>query len=101
MVRLCHTVSDTALNVGEVEPDFDAAEVGAFGTDWRSDAGTQVAGRADVAGKFGVHFADLGNFVHGGVVNLLLCVETGAHGPFVEKVKERAGFDETDGFSVG
>lgn len=39
---------DAALNVGEVEPDFNAAKVGAFRTDRRGDAGAKMAGRADV-----------------------------------------------------
>ena len=46
-------------------------------------------------------FADLRDFVHGGVVNFFLRVETGAHGPFVEEMQERAGFDQADGFGVG
>src|SRR5208282_83066 len=85
---------------GEIEPDFDATEVRAFGADGRGDAGAQVAGRADVAGKFGMHFTDLGNFVDGGVVNFLLSVEAGAHGPFMEEMEKGAGFDEADGFCV-
>ena len=39
-------------------------------------------------------------FVHGGLVDLFLSVEAGAHGPFVEKVEERTGLDEANGFGV-
>jgi len=48
-----------------------------------------------------VDFAELGNFVEGGAVDFFLGVEAGAHGPFVEEVEERTGFDEADGFGVG
>ena len=41
-------VSDAAGDVGEVEPDLDAAEVRAFGADGRSNTGAEIAGRADV-----------------------------------------------------
>src|ERR1700756_3262915 len=94
-------VSDTAGSVGEVEPDFYAAEVGAFGADGRGDAGAEMAGRADVAGELGVDFAELGDFVHGGCVDFFLGVEAGSHGPFVEEMEERASFDEANGFGVG
>ena len=40
--------SDAPLYVGEVEPDFYAAEVRAFGADGRGDAGAYVARWADV-----------------------------------------------------
>ena len=46
-------------------------------------------------------FAELGDFVERGAVDFLLGVEAGAHGPFVEEMEERAGFDEADGFGVG
>jgi hypothetical protein len=92
---------DAALNVGEVEPDLDATEVGAFGTNGRGDTGAEMAGRTDIAGELGVDFADLSDFVHGGVVNFFLRVETRAHGPFVEEMEERASFDEPDGLGVG
>ena len=92
---------DAALDFGEVEPDFYAAEVGAFGADGGGDAGADVAGRADVAGEFGMDFAELGEFVHGGLVDFFLGVEAGAHGPFVEEMEERAGFVEADGLGVG
>src|SRR6266404_6487564 len=93
--------SDATGDVGEVEPDFDAAEVGAFGADGGGDAGADMAGWANVAGEFGMDFAELGEFVHGGLVDFFLGVEAGAHGPFVEEVEERAGFVEADGFGVG
>src|SRR6266550_3349882 len=65
-------VSDAAGDVRKVEPDFDTAEVGAFGADGGGDAGAEVAGRTDVAGEFGMDFAELGEFVHGGLVDFLL-----------------------------
>ena len=92
---------DTALNMGEVEPDFYTAEMRAFGADGRGDAGTEMAGWADIAGKFRMHFTDLGDFVHRSVVDFLLGVETGAHGPFVKEMQKRARLDEADGFGVG
>lgn len=92
---------DAALDVGEVEPDFYAAEVGAFGTDWGGDAGAKMAGRADVPGELRMDFAELGDFVERGLINFFLGVEAGAHGPFVEEMEERAGFDEANGFGVG
>src|SRR5208337_3365753 len=90
-----------AGGVGEVEPDFYAAEVGAFGANGGGDAGAKVAGRADVAGELGMDFAELGDLVHGGVVDFFLGVEAGAHGPFVEEMEEGTGFDEADGLGVG
>ncbi len=75
--------------------------MGAFGADGRSDAGANVAGRADVASEFGMDFAELGELVHGGLVDFFLCVEAGAHGPFVDEMEERAGFVEADGLGVG
>src|SRR5438128_6587284 len=92
---------DAADDVGKVEPDFDAAEVGALGADGSGDAGAEMAGRADVASEFGVDFAELGDFVHGGLVDFFLGVKAGAHGPFVQEMEERAGFVEADGFGVG
>ncbi len=74
--------------------------MGAFGADGGGDAGADVARRADVAGEFGMDFAELGEFVHGGLVDFFLGVEAGAHGPFVEEMEERAGFVEADGFGV-
>ena len=96
-----HRVSDAAGDVGEVEPDFYTAEVGAFGADGRGYAGTDVAWGADVAGKLGVNFAELGDLVHGRLIDFFLGVEAGAHGPLVEKVEKRAGFDQADGLGVG
>lgn len=95
-----NAVSDTARSVGEVEPDFDAAEVRAFGADGRGDAGAEVAGRADVAREFRMNIAELGDFVHGGLENFFLGVEASTHGPFVEKMEKRAGFVEADGFGI-
>src|SRR6266571_503902 len=94
-------VSDAAGDVGEVEPDFDAAEVRAFGADRSGDAGAEMAGRADVTGELGMDFAELGDFVHGGLVDFFLGIEAGTHGPFVEKMEERTGFVEADGLGVG
>src|SRR6266566_3858522 len=94
-------VSDAAGGSGEGEPGFDAAERGAPGADGRGDAGADMAGRTDVAREFGMDFAKLGEFVHGGLVDFLLGVEAGAHGPFVDEMEERAGFVEADGFGVG
>ncbi len=48
-----------------------------------------------------MNFAELGYFVERGAVDFFLGVEAGAHGPFVEKMKEGAGFDQADGFRVG
>jgi hypothetical protein len=41
-------------------------------------------GGANVAGELGMDSAELGDFVHGGGVDLFLGVEAGAHGLFVE-----------------
>src|SRR6266852_9794155 len=95
------TGSDAALNVGEVEPDFYAAEVRAFGADGRGDARAEMARGADVAGELRMDFAELRDFVERGSVDFFLGVEAGAHGPFVEEMEERARFDEADGFGVG
>jgi len=92
---------DAAGDVWEVQPDFDAAEVGAFGADGRGNAGADVAGRTDVFGELGMNAAEFGDFVHGGGVDFFLGIEAGAHGPFVEKVKERAGLDKANSFRVG
>ena len=75
--------SNAAGDVGEVEPDFDAAKMRAFGADGRGDACAQVARRADVARELGMNFAELGNFVHGGLEDFFLGVEASSHGPFV------------------
>src|SRR5260370_21688646 len=92
---------DAAGNVGEVEPDFYAAEVRALGADGCGDAGSKVARGTDIASKLRVDFAELGDFVEGGLVDFFLGVEAGAHGPFVEEMEEGAGFDEANGFGVG
>jgi len=75
--------------------------VGAFGADGGGDAGADVAGGADVFGELGMDFAELGELVHGGLVDFFLGVEAGAHGPFVDEMEEGAGFVEADGFGVG
>src|SRR5258708_13981225 len=92
--------SNAAGDVGEIEPDFDAAEVGAFGADGGGDTGTDVAGGADVSSGFGVDFGELGGFVHGGLVVFFLGVEAGAHGPFVAWMWGRAGSVEAVGLGV-
>src|SRR5215470_1628857 len=92
--------SDAAGDVGEVQPDFDAAEMRAFGADRRGDAGAKMARRADVAREFGMDFPKLRDFVHRGLKNFFLRVEAGAHGPFVEQMKQRAGFVEADGLGA-
>ena len=92
--------SDAAGDVREVEPDFDAAEMGTFGADGSGDTGAKMARRSDEFCELGVDFAKLGDFVERGLVDFFLRVEAGAHGPFVEEMEERAGFDEADGFGV-
>src|SRR6266851_10512836 len=92
---------DAAGDVGEVEPDFYAAEVRALGADGGGDARAEVAWGADVAGELRMDFTELRDFVEGGAVDFLLGVEASAHGPFVEEMEERAGLDEADGFGVG
>src|SRR5260370_19160027 len=92
---------DAAGNVGEVEPDFYAAEVRALGADGCGDAGSKVARGTDIASKLRVDFAELGDFVEGGAVDFFLGVEAGANGPFVEEMEEGAAFDEANGFGVG
>src|SRR5277367_2340035 len=94
-------ILDAAGGVGEVEPDFYAAEVGAFRADGSGDVGAEVAGGADVLGELRVDLAELGDFIHAGGVDFFLGVEAGAHGPFVEEMEEGTGFDEADGFGVG
>src|SRR5260370_16962913 len=89
-LELRNMTLDAAGDVGEVEPDFDAAEVGAFSADGGGDASADVARGADVASKFGMDFAELGEFVHGRLVDFFLGVESGAHGPFVDEIKHRA-----------
>jgi len=84
---------NAAGGVGEVEPDFYAAEVGAFGADGGGDVGAEMAGRADVFCELGVDLAELSDLVHGGGVDFFLGVEARAHGPFVEEMEERAAFD--------
>ncbi len=60
-----------------------------------------MARRADVTREFGVDFAELCDFVHGGLVDFFLSVEASPHGPFVDEMEERAGFVKADGFGVG
>src|SRR5580704_4964335 len=99
--KLVKNESDAAGGVGEVEPDFYAAEVGAFGADGCGDAGADVAWGADVARELRVDFAELCDFVHGGAVDFFLGVEAGAHGPFVEKMEKGTGLDQPDRLRVG
>lgn len=75
--------------------------MGAFGADGGGDVGAEVAGRADIFGECRMDFAKLGDFVHARGVDFFLGIEAGAHGPLVEKMEERAGLDEADGFGVG
>ena len=42
---------NTARGVGEVEPDFNAAEVGSFGAYRSGDVGAEMARGTDVAGE--------------------------------------------------
>src|SRR5579859_3280219 len=98
---LCPNLLDAAGGVGEVEPDFDAAEVRTFSADGRGNPGSKMAGRADVAREFGMDFAKLCYFVHRSLKNFFLGIKAGAHGPFVEKMEERARFVEANGFGVG
>src|ERR1700747_2612042 len=93
--------SDPSLDVGEIGPDFYAAEMGAFGADGSGDSGAEVAWRADTTREFREHFADLFDFLDGGLIDFCLGVEAGAHRPFVEKMQERPGFDEANRFRVG
>src|ERR1700689_2551125 len=96
-----HAGSDAALHVWKIEPDFYAAEVRAFGADGSGDSGAQNAGWADVTRELRKNFADLRDLVHRRLVNLFLGVEAGAHGPFVEQMKERAGLHQADRFCIG
>ncbi len=73
----------------------------ALGADGSGNAGAEMAGRADVTCEFGMDFAELGDFVHGGLIDFFLGVKAGAHSPFVEKMEERTGFVEADGLRVG
>jgi hypothetical protein len=52
-------LSDPALDVGKIGPDFYAAEVGSFGADRSGDSSSEIAGRADVLSEFGEHLPDL------------------------------------------
>ena len=97
----CGVPLNAAGDVGEVEPDFYAAEVGTFGADRCGDASANMAGRADVARELRMDFAELGYFIKRRFVDFFLSVEAGAHGPFVEEMEERAGFDQPNGFGVG
>jgi len=92
---------DETGDVGKVEPDFDAAIVGTLGANGGGDVGAEIARRSHVFGDLRVDFSELCQFIHRGLKNLFLCVEAGAHGPFVEEVEEGAGFDEADGLGVG
>src|SRR3974377_1275003 len=96
----CREASNAELDVGKIEPDFHTAEVRALGANGRGDSCAQMAWWADVSGKLGLYLSEVRNFIHRGVVDFLLRVEAGAHGPFVQKVEQRTGFDETNGFCV-
>src|SRR5579864_7261075 len=73
--------SYAALDIGELLPHFDAAEMRSLGTDGCGDARPHITGRTDVAGQFGERRPHLRHFLHGGLINLLLRIEAGAHGP--------------------
>src|SRR5215831_2292808 len=73
----------------------------AFRTYGRRYAGAEMAGWADVFGKFGVNPAELGDFVHGSGIDFFLSIEASAHGPLVQEMKKRSGFDQADRFCVG
>src|SRR5437762_8663023 len=96
-----HGLSDAAGGIGEVEPDFDAAEVRAFSANGRGDAGAKMARRPNITRKLRMDFAKLCDFVHRGLKDFFLGVEAGAHGPFVEQMEQRAGFVQANGFGVG
>jgi len=49
--------------------------MGSFGADGRGDTGADVAWRADVAHEFWMDFAELGDFVHGGLVDFFLALK--------------------------
>ena len=89
------------MYVGEIEPDFYAAEVRSFGADGRGDTGAEVAGWADVFGELRMDLAELSDFVERGLIDFFLSVEAGAHGPFVEEMEKGTGLDEANGFGVG
>ena len=80
--------SDAALDVGEVQPDFYTAEVRAFGADGSGDACAEVARWTDKFGELGMDFAELRDFIERGLIDFLLGVEAGAHGPFMEEMEE-------------
>src|SRR5271165_395679 len=96
-----YPISDATLNFGKVQPDFNAAEMGTLGANRGCNASAKMTRRADVAGKLGMHFADLRNFVHGRVVDFFLRVKACAHGPFVKEMEERTRLHEANGFCVG
>src|SRR5215813_7973149 len=93
--------SNPAGDVGEIEPNLDAAEMRTFRADGSGNTGAEMAGRADVFGELRMDFAELGDFVERCLIDLLLGVEAGAHGPFVEKMEQRARFDQANRFGVG
>jgi hypothetical protein len=47
------------LNIWKIGPDFDAAEVGAFGADGSGNSGAKITGRTDVSPEFRENLADL------------------------------------------
>src|SRR5580704_6283946 len=68
---------DATFDVGEVEPDFYAAEVRAFGANRSGDSRAQITGRADVFRELWMNLAQLIEFVHRRAINFFLRVETG------------------------
>ena len=75
--------SDAANDVGEVQPNFCAAEMRTFGANGRCDAGADVARRANVFCESGMNAAEFSDFIHGSRVDFFLSIEAGAHGPLV------------------
>src|ERR1700730_1664745 len=76
-------LSNATFNIGEIKPHLYTAKVRTFSTDRRRDSGAHVTGRPDVPRELRMYFAELRQFVHGCPVDFLLCIEAGAHGPFM------------------
>jgi len=62
--------------------------VGAFGANRGGDACAEVARRTDKFGELGMDFAELRDFIERGLIDFFLCVEAGAHGPFMQEMEE-------------